>query len=312
MLSGIGAYDCTAYHAYSDYWLPCARAGVARQAVQTSGVRLVHTSVPAAHPEQPVDAVHSVGAVRRITEEIPLERAGLLCQLETDPAAVRVRGQIQYIQYPTGGQAQNGMPDEAVGGQLTGLANDRAPVPYGLFLEREEQAPTYVLPGQKTASQSGDPRVVAANGMTPEELMNKLMGLENEDVVETDGTGEVKNAQEVMEESECQTCKQRKYQDGSDDPGVSFKTAAHIDPSMAQSVVRGHENEHVVREQAKAGREGREVISQSVTLHTAICPECGRVYTSGGTTRTVTAAAPEQPAQDEEENSEKANQAVAA
>ena len=94
--------------------------------------------------------------------------------------------------------------------------------------------------------------------------------------------------QELMEETECQTCAERKYQDGSDDPGVSFKTAAHIDPNQAASVVRGHEQEHVVREQAKADREGREVVSQSVTLHTAICPECGRSYVSGGTTRTVT------------------------
>ena len=32
------------------------------------------------------------------------------------------------------------------------------------------------------------------------------------------------------------------------------------------------------------------MVSQSVTYHTAICPECGRAYVSGGTTRTVTAA----------------------
>ena len=47
----------------------------------------------------------------------------------------------------------------------------------------------------------------------------------------------------------------------------------------------------MVREQAKAQREGREVVSQSVSLHTAICPECGKVYVSGGTTRTTTRAA---------------------
>ena len=32
------------------------------------------------------------------------------------------------------------------------------------------------------------------------------------------------------------------------------------------------------------------MVSQSVTLHTDICPECGKPYISGGTTRTVTAA----------------------
>jgi ribosomal protein L32 len=52
--------------------------------------------------------------------------------------------------------------------------------------------------------------------------------------------------------------------------------------------------EHVVREQAKAQREGRRVINQSVSIHTAICPECGKTYVSGGTTRTTTAAEPKQ------------------
>lgn len=101
---------------------------------------------------------------------------------------------------------------------------------------------------------------------------------------------EAKSAQEVMEEGECQTCKERKYQDGSNDPGVSFKTPTNIAPEAAASAVRGHEQEHVSREQSKAQQQGREVVSQSVTIHTAICPECGRVYVSGGTTRTTTRA----------------------
>ncbi len=107
---------------------------------------------------------------------------------------------------------------------------------------------------------------------------------------ETDKASDAKSPREVAEEGECETCKRRKYQDGSDDPGVSFKSPAHIDPDMASSTVRGHEMEHVTREQDAVRREGRRVLSQSVTYHTAICPECGRVYTSGGTTRTVTSA----------------------
>ena len=107
---------------------------------------------------------------------------------------------------------------------------------------------------------------------------------------------EAKSPQEVMEEGECQTCKERKYQDGSDDPGVSFKTPTNVAPEQAASAVRGHENEHVVREQAKAQREDRKVVSQSVTYHTAICPECGKAYVSGGETRTVTKAADSQQA----------------
>lgn len=90
-------------------------------------------------------------------------------------------------------------------------------------------------------------------------------------------------------EEECQTCKERKYQDGSNDAGVSYKTPTHIAPEQAASAVRGHEMEHVVREQAKADNEDREVLSQTVMIHNEICPECGKVYVSGGTTRTVTA-----------------------
>lgn len=87
---------------------------------------------------------------------------------------------------------------------------------------------------------------------------------------------------------ECQTCKNRKYQDGSNDPGVSFKSAAHIDPGNSSVVVMSHEQEHVRNESAKAVREKKEIVSQTVSLETSVCPECGRVYTSGGTTRTVT------------------------
>ena len=99
------------------------------------------------------------------------------------------------------------------------------------------------------------------------------------------GTGGLDAAQKT----ECQTCARRKYQDGSDDPGVSFKTPTKISPEEAPAKVMGHEREHVVRERAEAAREGREVVSQSVSIHTDICPECGRVYVSGGVTRTVTA-----------------------
>ena len=114
-------------------------------------------------------------------------------------------------------------------------------------------------------------------------------------------------AQAAVEEGKCQTCENRKYQDGSDDMGVSFQTPTNIAPEQVASAVRGHENEHVVREQAKAKMEGRKVVSQSVTLHTDICPECGKVYISGGTTRTVTKAENQpEPAESAQEEGEKA------
>ena len=110
---------------------------------------------------------------------------------------------------------------------------------------------------------------------------------------------------------ECQTCKERKYQDQSDDPGVSYQTPTNIAPEQAAAAVRGHEQEHVVREQAQAAREDREVVSQSVSLHTAICPECGKVYISGGTTRTTTRAQQAEPSAASESQPSGRFQAVA-
>ena len=126
-----------------------------------------------------------------------------------------------------------------------------------------------------------------------EENKNAPAGAENGERPE-EAVG-AESAQKALEEGECQTCEKRKYQDGSDDMGVSFQTPTNIAPEQAASAVRGHENEHVVRERAKADREDRRVVSQSVTLHTDICPECGKAYVSGGTTRTVTAAERENP-----------------
>jgi hypothetical protein len=87
-------------------------------------------------------------------------------------------------------------------------------------------------------------------------------------------------------ETECQTCKEREYVDGSNDPGVSFKSPTNVAPEAAASAVRAHEQEHVSRNAAKAEREDMTAHS-SVSIHTAICPECGRVYVSGGTTTTT-------------------------
>ncbi len=85
--------------------------------------------------------------------------------------------------------------------------------------------------------------------------------------------------------AECQTCKERKYQDGSNE-NVSFKSAQHISPEAAGARVRAHEAEHVANAYSKAQQNGGKVINASVAIHTAICPECGRTYVSGGTTTT--------------------------
>lgn len=85
--------------------------------------------------------------------------------------------------------------------------------------------------------------------------------------------------------AECETCKNRKYQDGSDEM-VSFKAAAHISPAASAATVRAHEQEHVSNAYKKAAQNDGKVISANVTLRTATCPECGRSYISGGTTTT--------------------------
>ena len=89
---------------------------------------------------------------------------------------------------------------------------------------------------------------------------------------------------------ECQTCENRKYVDVSNDSSVSFQTPTRVSPNAAMSAVAAHEAEHVRSEQFKATRDGRKVLSQSVSIHTSVCPECGRTYVSGGQTRTVTAS----------------------
>lgn len=86
---------------------------------------------------------------------------------------------------------------------------------------------------------------------------------------------------------ECQTCENRKYQDGSNEHDVSFKSAAKVAPEAAASAVRSHEQMHVKNAYQKAEQDNGKVISANVTIHTSICPECGKTYVSGGTTRTM-------------------------
>lgn len=101
-----------------------------------------------------------------------------------------------------------------------------------------------------------------------------------------EGTSGTKAGKKV-EKGECQTCKNRKYVDGSNEGDVSFKTPGHISPESSASRVMAHEQEHVSNAIAEGSKEGKELVSASVTLQTSVCPECGRVYVSGGTTHTT-------------------------
>ena len=86
---------------------------------------------------------------------------------------------------------------------------------------------------------------------------------------------------------ECKTCASRRYVDKSNDASVSFQTPTKVNSNSAMAAVASHENEHVRNERSKARREDREIVSQTVTLTFDCCPECGRSYVSGGTTRTA-------------------------
>lgn len=99
------------------------------------------------------------------------------------------------------------------------------------------------------------------------------------------GESTVKSPGRKSSPADCETCKNRKYQDGSDEM-VSFKSAAHISPQASASRVRAHEQEHVSNAYKKASKNNGKVIAANVSLKTAICPECGRSYVAGGTTST--------------------------
>ena len=85
---------------------------------------------------------------------------------------------------------------------------------------------------------------------------------------------------------ECQACKSRRYQDASDEM-VSFKTPGKISAGESYAKVMSHEQEHVANAIAEGNEENKELLSATVSLKTAICPECGKAYVAGGVTRTM-------------------------
>ncbi len=85
----------------------------------------------------------------------------------------------------------------------------------------------------------------------------------------------------------CETCKNRRYVDGSDESDVSFKTPGHISPGQSASKVMAHEQQHVANAYQKEADGMHKVISANVSLKHAVCPECGTSYVAGGLTRTL-------------------------
>ena len=87
---------------------------------------------------------------------------------------------------------------------------------------------------------------------------------------------------------QCEKCRSRRYQDGSNDSRVSFQMPTVMDPVKAKTKVMSQEMEHVRSEQHKAKKEDKVVVSQTVRIMTDRCEECGTSYVKGGFTRTIT------------------------
>ncbi len=113
-----------------------------------------------------------------------------------------------------------------------------------------------------------------------------IVPVSNTDYVTPINTDNTVDSSGKVRPVECQTCKNRRYQDGSDEM-VSFKTPGKISPGDSYSKVMSHELEHVANARAEGSKPGKELVSATVSLKTAVCPECGRTYIAGGTTRTV-------------------------
>ena len=277
-ISGVGSFGMGSVGAFYQSRLSenIRNSRAAQQARQP-----VWTARKNASPETPVEPVKAVRPISRDEASLP----ELTARLENDPAAMAGRMRTRY-----GEMDPEGMFVETGKEGLSPVDGSRKNALEGQLFQAEDALGRNDLKGAEDALLNGAPKAEEA----------KLPGLpgqegdaEDEKALDGKSAQGAESAQEALEEGECETCESRKYQDGSDDMGVSFQTPTNIKPEQAASAVRGHEQEHVVREQAKAEREDRKVISQSVTMHTAVCPECGRVYVSGGTTRTTTAAGTE-------------------
>ena len=275
-ISGVGSFGM----GYVGSYYPSRSAENARtaqqaaQAEQTARRGAGFVARKNASPETPVLPVNAVRPVSRDEASLP----ELTSRLENDPAAMAGRMRMKYGEVtPEGLFVEDGENTSPVLGVEQNALEGR-------LAKAENALAKNDLAGAEDVLKNGRPE--------QEDLLPNLPGQENEEEPEAlEGPAQgAESAQKALEEGECQTCEERKYQDGSDDMGVSFQTPTNIKPEQAASAVRGHEMEHVVREQAKADREGRKVVSQSVTMHTEICPECGKSYVSGGTTRTVTKA----------------------
>ena len=103
--------------------------------------------------------------------------------------------------------------------------------------------------------------------------------------VNTDNS--VDSSAKIKGVTECTTCENRMYVDGSNESDVSFKAPGHISPEQSYGKVLSHEQEHVSNAIAEGSKPGKQLLSATVSLKMATCPECGRRYVAGGVTKTT-------------------------
>lgn len=169
--------------------------------------------------------------------------------------------------------------------RFTGYASGAAIGAARTAMSRALSAPAQsVTPITKTPEVFSNTETVRAF-LVPEELQAKRAAIFDAMRFGTPRNAGHINAPSELE-PECETCKNRTYVDGSNEGNVSFKTPGHISAKASASVVRAHEYEHVSNALAEDRKPDAKLLSVSVTLKTAICPECGSVYVAGGETKT--------------------------
>ena len=139
---------------------------------------------------------------------------------------------------------------------------------------------SYISPYASNVAGSAN---ILPNTQIPSDASNVTPSSETEKV----GQAAEKKVDKTDPNYKCETCENRKYQDGSNEQDVSLKSASKVAPEAAASAVRSHEQMHVTNAYQKAEKDNGKVVSANVTIHTSICPECGKTYVSGGTTRTM-------------------------
>ena len=193
----------------------------------------VWTARKNASPETPVEPVKAVRPISRDEASLP----ELTARLENDPAAMAGRMRTRY-----GEIDPEGMFVETGKEGLSPVDGSRKNALEGQLAQAEDALGRNDLEGAEDVLSRGAPdaeegRIPGLPGQEKEDA-SVLPGqdkAEDEKALDGKSAQGAESAQEALEEGECETCESRKYQDGSDDMGVSFQTPTNIKPEQAAS-----------------------------------------------------------------------------